>query len=117
FQVTLPLIRPGLFAGGTIVFIWSFTELGTPLMYGMLNVTPVQIYYGLQEVQTSARPYALVVVLLATAVLLYVAGKMIFGGRAYAMYSKASRASAETPLGPVGGLLASGAFALVTCLA
>ncbi|MFZ9914992.1 MAG: ABC transporter permease, partial [Phycisphaerales bacterium] len=32
FRVTLPLIRPGLFAGGTIVFVWSFTELGTPLM-------------------------------------------------------------------------------------
>ena len=117
FLITLPLIRPGLFAGGTIVFIWSFTELGTPLMYGMLNVTPVQIFYGLQEVQTSARPYALVVVLLAMAILLYISGKMIFGGRAYAMYSKASRASAETKLGPIGGMLACGAFAVVTCLA
>ena len=26
-------MRPGLFAGGTIVLIWSFTELGTPLMF------------------------------------------------------------------------------------
>ncbi|PKL33537.1 MAG: ABC transporter permease, partial [Planctomycetes bacterium HGW-Planctomycetes-2] len=107
----------GLFAGGTIVFIWSFTELGTPLMYGMLDVTPVQIFYGLQEIQSSARPYALVVVLLAVAILLYITGKLIFGGRAYAMYSKASRASAESPLGPLAGLAASGAFALVTCLA
>ena len=24
-SVTLPLLRPGLFAGGTIVLIWSFT--------------------------------------------------------------------------------------------
>jgi iron(III) transport system permease protein len=31
-RITLPLIRPGLFAGGTIVFIWAFTELGTPLI-------------------------------------------------------------------------------------
>ena len=35
-RVTLPLIMPGLFAGGTLVFIASFTELGTPLM---LNYT------------------------------------------------------------------------------
>ena len=28
-KITLPLIMPGLVAGGTIVFIWSFTELGT----------------------------------------------------------------------------------------
>ncbi len=117
FLITLPLIRPGLFAGGTIVFIWSFTELGTPLMYGMLDVTPVQIFYGLQEIQSSARPYALVVVLLAVAILLYITGKLVFGGRAYPMYSKASRASAESPLAPLAGLAASAAFALVTCLA
>ena len=30
-RITLPMIRPGLFAGGTIVFIWSLTDLGTPL--------------------------------------------------------------------------------------
>ncbi|MFW6033480.1 MAG: ABC transporter permease, partial [Phycisphaeraceae bacterium] len=28
WRVTLPLILPGVFAGSTIVFIWSFTELG-----------------------------------------------------------------------------------------
>ena len=25
FKITVPLIKPGLFAGGTIVFIWAFT--------------------------------------------------------------------------------------------
>ena len=29
-RITLPLLMPGLFAGGTLVFIASFTELGTP---------------------------------------------------------------------------------------
>ena len=32
-KITLPLIMPGLFAGGTITFIWAFTELGVPLMF------------------------------------------------------------------------------------
>src|SRR5688500_9945437 len=27
WKITLPLIMPGIFAGGTIVFIWAFTEL------------------------------------------------------------------------------------------
>jgi len=27
-RITLPLIMPGLFAGGTIVFIWSFHGIG-----------------------------------------------------------------------------------------
>ena len=117
FRITLPLIRPGLFAGSTIVFIWSFTELGTPLMFDLSTVTPVQIFYGLKEVESSAEPYALTVVLLGCSILFYVLGRMAFGGKAHAMYSKASRASAEKPLfGPVG-YVAAGAFALVSLLA
>ena len=49
-RILLPLLRPGLFAGCTIVFIWSFTELGTPLMFDMREVTSVQIFDGLKEV-------------------------------------------------------------------
>jgi hypothetical protein len=46
-RITLPLIMPGLFAGGTLVFIWSFTELGTPLMLNYERCAPVQIYDAL----------------------------------------------------------------------
>lgn len=112
FRITLPLVRPGLFAGATIVFIWSFTELGTPLMFDYYRVTPVQIFYGLKEVENSARPYALTVVLLASAVGLYVLGKVVFGGRGHAMYSKASRAAGEKSVGGWGWAIA-GVFALV----
>jgi iron(III) transport system permease protein len=117
FRVTLPLIRPGLFAGATIVFIWSFTELGTPLMFDYYQVTPVQVFFGLKEVEDSAQPYALTAVLLFAAVGTYVLGKMVFGGKAYAMYSKASRAGGEKQLGPVAGAIAAAAFGLVTFLA
>ncbi len=117
FRVTLPLVRPGLFAGATIVFIWSFTELGTPLMFDYYRVTPVQIFFGLREVENSAQPYALTLVMLGAAVGMYVLGKMVFGGKAYAMYSKASRAGGEKQLGGVAGYVAAGAFGLVTLLA
>lgn len=117
FKITLPLIRPGLFAGATIVFVWSFTELGTPLMFDYYAVTPVQIFYRLKEVENSAEPYALTIVLLAMAILIYVLGKMVFGGKAYAMYSKASRAATEKDLTGAGGVLACAVFALVTFLA
>ena len=49
-RITLPLIKPGLFAGGTIVFIWAFTELGTPLVFDYAQVTSVQIFYGLKDI-------------------------------------------------------------------
>ncbi len=116
-QITFPLILPGVFAGATIVFIWSFTELGTPLMFDYYTVTPVQIFWGIQEVAVNPRPYALVVVMLVVAVVLYLLGKKTFGGRAYEMQSKASIASSARRLrGPLGWL-AAGAFVGLTALA
>ncbi len=117
FKITLPLIRPGLFAGSTIVFIWAFTELGTPLMLNFYTVTPVQIFNGIKEVTTSAQPYALTVVMLVAAIGMYVLGKLVFGGKAYAMYAKASRAGEEAQLSKGAGLFAAGLFGLVTAAA
>jgi len=97
-RITLPLVRPGLFAGGTIVFIWSFTELGTPLMFEFNQVTPVQIFNGIREIADRKEPFALTAVLLLTSALLYLLGKFAFGGRAYAMYAKASVQSAPPML-------------------
>ncbi|MBL8874267.1 MAG: iron ABC transporter permease [Phycisphaerae bacterium] len=117
FKITLPLVRPGIFAGATIVFIWAFTELGTPLMFDFYNVTSVQIFYGLKQVETSAEPYALTLVLLATAVVMYVLGKYFFGRAGHAMYAKASRAGGEIELKGIAGWAASGAFLFVFLLA
>lgn len=116
-RITLPLIRPGLFAGGTIVFIWSFTELGTPLIFDYQMVTPVQIFNKLKEVEGSAQPYALTVVLLTVSVLLYAIGKWALGGRGHAMQTRASRAGGLTNLAGPMGWLGTLAFALVTLLA
>ncbi|MCH2153214.1 MAG: iron ABC transporter permease [Phycisphaerales bacterium] len=116
-QIILPLIRPGLFAGGTIVFIWSFTELGTPLMFDFQEVTPVQIFNGLKEIADSRQPYALTAVLLIVAVGIYILGKFIFGGRAYTMYAKASIQSTATRLGSWGSLLVFSLFSFVIFLA
>ncbi|MDD8043661.1 MAG: ABC transporter permease subunit, partial [Verrucomicrobiota bacterium] len=38
WSVTFPLMRPGYFAGSVIVFIWAFTDLGTPLMFDYRRV-------------------------------------------------------------------------------
>ncbi len=117
FRLTFPLILPGIFAGGTIVFIWSFTELGTPLMFDYYDVTPVQVFWGINELAESPRPYALVVVMLAVAVLMYVLGKWLLGGRAYAMQSRASIAAQTTRLRGLAGAAAAALFALITVLA
>ena len=117
FKIVLPLIRPGLFAGGTIVFIWSLTELGTPLMFEFHQITPVQIFDGIKEMEVSRRPFALTAVMLTLAVLSYVLGKLVFGGKAYAMYSKASVQSTATKLRGWRGKLALATFISVIGLA
>lgn len=96
-RITWPLIRPGLLAGCTLVMIWSFSELGTPLMFHVYDVTPVQIFTQLAE-SDNPLPYALVVVLLAVSSLLYGAGKWAMGSRSAAAASKVARAHRLKPL-------------------
>jgi iron(III) transport system permease protein len=42
--VTLPLLLPGYLSGALIVFIFGFTDLGTPLIFGFERVSAVQIF-------------------------------------------------------------------------
>jgi len=116
-RITLPLAAPGLFAGGTLVFIWAFTELGVPLMFDYSRVTPVQIFRGLRELSGNPFPYALVVVTLLATLLLYAVGKWGFGGRAFAMLPKATRAAATLTPGWVGKIAFPALFAGVIALA
>jgi iron(III) transport system permease protein len=116
-KITLPLIMPGLFAGGTIVFIWSFTELGVPLMFDFQRVTSVQIFSGIKDIGGNPFPFALVAVMLASTVLLYAISKLTIGRASHAMMAKATSQGGPRPTSPLGGWLCAGAFALVTFLA
>ncbi len=116
-RVTLPLIMPGIFAGGTIVFIWSFTELGVPLMFDFTRVTSVQIFYGIKDIGGNPFPFALVVVLLCSTVLIYAASKFFFGRDSHAMMAKATSQGGPRQAGFATGLVCSGLFGLVTFLA
>lgn len=117
FKITLPLIRPGLFAGGTIVFIWAFTELGVPLIFDYPRVTSVQIFYGLKEIGGNPFPYTLVAVMLACTVTLYAVGKGLFGRNAHAMMAKATHSGGARPLTGWKGWFCTALFAGVTLVA
>jgi iron(III) transport system permease protein len=117
FRITLPLIRPGLFAGGTIVFIWAFTDLGVPLIFDYARVTSVQIFYGLKDIGGNPFPYALVAVMLAGSVLIYAVGKGLFGRQTYAMMAKATHAGGPRDLPRGRAWLCTLLFGGVTFLA
>jgi len=117
WKITLPLIHPGLFAGGTIVFIWIFTELGTPLIFDYAQVTSVQIFYGLKDIGGNPFPYALVAVMLVSSILIYAVGKGIFGRTGHAMMAKATSAGGARALPGARAWLCTALFAGVTFLA
>ncbi len=117
WKITLPLIRPGLFAGGTIVFIWSFTELGTPLIFDYAQVTSVQIFYGLKDIGGNPFPYALVAVMLVSSVALYAIGKGLFGRAGHAMMAKATSSGGARALSRTQAWICTALFVAVTFVA
>lgn len=117
WRVTLPLIMPGVFAGGTIVFIWAFTELGVPLVFDYNRVTSVQIFNSIKDLSGNPFPYALVVVMLAFSTLIYLGSKRLFGGANSGGGGRATMAREVVRLPLKYGLLCSAAFAFVTFLA
>jgi len=117
WRITLPLMKPGLFAGGTIVFIWTFTELGVPLIFDYARVTPVQIFQGLKDIGDNPFPYALVFIMLASTVLIYSLGKGLFGRDSYAMMAKATSTGGAKTLPRLRAWLCTALFAGVTLVA
>jgi iron(III) transport system permease protein len=116
-RITLPLMAPGLFAGGTIVFIWAFTELGVPLVFDYGRVAPVQIFGLLKEMSGNPAPYALVSLMLGATVLLYALSAGLFGRHRYAMMARATAAPTTRTLPLWRALLVSLLFAGVLVLA
>lgn len=117
FKITIPLIMPGLFAGATIIFIWSFTELGVPLVFDYARVTSVQIFHGIKDLSGNPFPYALVVVMLVSTVILYLLGKFAFGRDNFSTSGRASTGRDLKTPGALTGWLCTAAFAGVIFVA
>jgi iron(III) transport system permease protein len=108
---------PGYFAGATIIFIWAFTDLGTPLVFNFSQVVPVQIFNQISERETNPLGYALVVVTLLITAILFYGARGFVSGRSYIMLSKGGVASAARTLGPWQALGVYLAIGLLTFVA
>ncbi|MFM1768939.1 MAG: hypothetical protein RJA22_1468 [Verrucomicrobiota bacterium] len=115
--ITLPLILPGYFAGAIIVFIWAFTDLGTPLIFGFSRVVPVQIFDALKEVNTNPMGYTLVVFVLLLTVALFLTSKRVLAGRRHEMIARGHVAGAEVQASPRQTLVLVGAISALILVA
>lgn len=113
-RVALPLAGPGLFAGTILVFIWSFTELGTPLVFGFRRVLPVMIYDKVNEAGTNPLGYAQVVLLLLVAGVGFWISKRTSRSRGgVATLGRMSVARQDRPLTGAGALIAQVSIGLI----
>ncbi len=114
-KVTLPLAFPGLFAGASIVFIWAFTDLGTPLIFDYGGVVSKKIYDMVADERVNPAGHALTLVVLVISALLFWMGRRALRSRA--MLSKVAARAEPRRLGRAGAIGASCLFLGVAGLA
>ncbi len=86
--ITFPLSLPGVAAASAIIFIWSFTDLGTPLMFNFFKVVPVQIFNMSREIYANPMGYALTVLVLVLTSIVFIAIKRYSTVRSYEMMGR-----------------------------
>jgi iron(III) transport system permease protein len=98
--VTFPLLLPGYFAGASLVFVWAFTDLGTPLVFNQTRVLPVQIYDQVSDPQrTNPVAYALVVMTLVVTAGLFYLTRWAVNRQAFTGGGKGAVAATALPAG------------------
>lgn len=70
-RVVLPLSLPGFVAGGSLVFIGAFTDLGTPLIFSYQEVVAQQIFTLANEQNSNPAAPALVAVVTLVVLVLF----------------------------------------------
>lgn len=117
WRITLPLIRPGIFAGSSIVFIWSFTDIGTPLIFDYNELASIKIFNELKQSNIGGSAYGFVIVLLLVTVACYSLSKFVLGKPIEADTTKASVSASTRQLSRSMTVLVWFLFAGVTFVA
>lgn len=97
--ITFPLMLPGYFAGAILVFVWAFTDLGTPLMFQYRSVIPVQIFDRVKDINENPMGYALVVLTVVLTAACFLGSRAFAGSRRYEMIGRGHTAGREEAAG------------------
>jgi iron(III) transport system permease protein len=117
WTVTVPLARPGLFAGACIIFISAFTDLGTPLIFNFYATVPTQIFNAAAGANTDQVGYALVVATLVLVLVFFLAVRRFGESGAGTLSPRAIQSAASESLPPLAGWCVTFGVALLLFVA
>ncbi|MFX0084181.1 MAG: ABC transporter permease [Candidatus Hodarchaeota archaeon] len=85
-QIILPLITPGFVAGAVLVFIWSISDLGTPIVLNFYEYAPFLAFSEIIDERAAdiETAYALVIILLIISLIALLFASKVVGMKDYA---------------------------------
>ncbi len=110
--VTLPLLLPGYLSGALIVFVFAFTDLGTPLIFNYDQVAAVRIFDAYKEID-NPMPYALACWMLIVSMAVFWGSRRFLEGGRIATLARGTRRGREVPVTGWKVALVYLAFAIV----
>src|SRR5215510_1319555 len=115
--VTFPLMLPGYFAGAIIVFIWAFTDLGTPLVFEYRELIAVQIFNMVSDLHQNPMGYAFVVAVMLLTIFFFYVSKRLIGDRGYEMLGRGHVTSSVQIASPALTVMIYGVVLVISALA
>lgn len=70
-RIIFPLLLPGYFAASSIIFIWTLTDLGTPLVFEYRELLAVQIFNSIKDINLNPQGYVLVFLVIIITLFLF----------------------------------------------
>lgn len=115
--ITLPLLTPALVGSGILVFTWSLTDLGTPLVFDYRSLLSVRIFEHADDTSGNPMGHSLVAMMAVLCTLLFAISQRLKARSPILGGTKEGRTISPRPLKGPAKLLASIGVLLFLALA
>jgi iron(III) transport system permease protein len=99
------------------VFIWAFTDLGTPLVFEYRELIAVQIFNMVSDLHQNPMGYAFVVAVMLLTIFFFYLSKRLIGGRRYEMLARGHVTSSVQTASPALTVMIYGVVLVISAVA
>lgn len=112
-KILLPLTLPGYFSGAYLVFLWSLTDLGTPLVFDYPTLIPIMIFQSITDIYTNPAGYILIIIVSILSLGLFAAMKRTLAHRSFIGVSRFTSSFERKTLSRGSATLATAGIAML----